>query len=92
MCTRPVTVLNPKYKNNTFIRTVDKEYICVPCGHCSECQQKKINDYVVRGYYEWLDCVSNGGFALFDTLTFADEFIPQYNGFNFLVNVLFSCF
>lgn len=80
MCLRPVTILNPKYKNETFLRSVDKEYITVPCGFCEECSHKKTNDLVVRSYYEWLDCVSHGGFTLFDTLTYSEEYVPKYNG------------
>ena len=80
MCLRPVTILNPKYKNDTFLRSVDKEYITVPCGFCEECSKKKTNDLVVRSYYEWLDCVSHGGFSLFDTLTYSELNVPRYNG------------
>lgn len=92
MCLNPVTIKNPKYKNCTFLKSVDKEYVTVPCGHCSECSQKKVNDMVVRGYYEWLDVVSNGGFALFDTLTFSDPNCPTFNGWRYFSRRVYQLF
>lgn len=49
----------------------------VPCGQCSECQERKANDYMVRTYYEWLSCIQSGGFVYFDTLTYNNKHLPK---------------
>lgn len=50
----------------------------VPCGKCELCQKRLANDYFIRNYYEWIDCVtSRNGTAYFVTLTYADEVLPH---------------
>ena len=56
MCLCAVTIRNPKIKAGTFLVSVDKEYINVPCGHCSECINAKRRDLTFRAYYEYLNC------------------------------------
>ena len=92
MCLCAVTIRNPKIKAGTFLVSVDKEYINVPCGHCSECINAKRRDLTFRAYYEYLNCVSNGGFSMFDTLTFNELSVPRFGYFTFFNNKLVQDF
>lgn len=53
----------------------------VPCGECCECQAARSNEYTVRSYYQYLDCVSKGGYVYFFTLTYDDEHLPHLYDF-----------
>lgn len=73
MCYSPL-----KIANNTryFSTRHDKLFNLVPCGHCGECMQRKQNDWIVRSYYEWKQAQSSGGFALFVTMTYNNDYLP----------------
>lgn len=42
----------------------------VPCCHCSECNALKRDEWTLRAFYEWKECMKHGGIGLFDTLTY----------------------
>lgn len=83
MCKHPLKVKSPKLAASTFIPGADKEFLVVPCGHCEECNHKKVNDLVFRAYYEYMSCNSVGGFVLFQTLTYSEDNVPFAGGFRF---------
>lgn len=91
MCTSPVKILNPS-------RWLSHEagqqlYLYVPCGHCFECRQKLQNEWRIRTYYECLDTIGSGGYVLFDTLTYAPEWLPRLSDFvETDFDTDFSCF
>lgn len=74
MCLCSITIPN---KVTNFHPRYDRLFNTVPCGHCAECLQNKRDDWYVRAYYEWLDCIKKGGFALFVTFTYSNDWIPQ---------------
>ena len=49
------------------------------CGKCSSCQKKKRSEWYLRMYFQLLDLYENveGAYGIFDTLTYADEFLPK---------------
>lgn len=82
MCTSPIHIKRPK--STYFSRLAqtmdirvhsegDMYAYDVPCGHCPECKQQKISDYVVRCYDEWIRANEH---ALFVTLTYAEHHLP----------------
>lgn len=74
MCLCPVKIPN----NRKFVRgALDSPYQFVPCGHCEECKQQKINDWFVRLNYEFIRCKKIGGATYFLTLTFANDMVPR---------------
>lgn len=79
MCLSPITIPN---RVSSYDPRYDRLYHTVACGHCAECIKLKRNDWFVRSYYEWLNCKSKGGYALFITLTYSNDWIPclQCNG------------
>lgn len=48
----------------------------VPCGKCTNCIKRKVNDYFVRNYYEWIKARARGC-TYFITLTYADDILPR---------------
>lgn len=74
MCLTPVKIPNPR----KFIRPeLDPAYQLVPCGHCEECKEMKVNDWFVRLNYELIRCRKLGGCGYFLTLTFSDDMVPR---------------
>lgn len=49
----------------------------IPCGNCSECRKAKANEWRARTYYEYIDCIKKGGFALWDRLSYDNENLPH---------------
>lgn len=79
MCLNPRKIINPKRK---FSQVGGHQlYMYVPCGKCAECQQQKVNEYLLRSYYESLNCFNNGGFVLFDTLTYSNQNVRYLSDF-----------
>ena len=76
-CYRPLTISNPALEK-TF--AFNRPKIVVPCGHCINCLDVKRSSWSVRLYYQWQYCVNNGGFALFETLTYNEDKIPRLYG------------
>lgn len=48
----------------------------VPCGKCELCNHRKVNDYMIRNYYEWRDLDPKCDSAYSICLTYADELLP----------------
>lgn len=89
MCYHPITIVNPtKYVS---LKYRDRYTLRVPCGQCAACQESKKREYYLRSYYHAQHYLANGGFVLFDTLTYSDKYLPHINQFvNTKYN--FSCF
>lgn len=83
MCRCPIKVRSPKFGAGTYIAGADKEFLFVPCGHCPECNNKRVNDLVFRAYHEFLHTLSVGGFTLMQTLTYSELNVPIAGGFRF---------
>lgn len=67
MCLNTKTI----YARNTYFNTsCSPGFMDVACGHCPECRDAKKNEYVLRGWYEYVDCIRKGGFAYLETLTY----------------------
>lgn len=91
MCTKTFKT----YTNSRFISKVNVTHFqnhC-QCGFCSECIRQKKSEWALRAYYQAVECFENGGFCLFDTLTYRDselhwfrEVYPQlqYEWFDFM--------
>lgn len=74
-----------------------RERLLVPvkCGYCFECQRERHNEWYYRIYHEWLDTFRKGGYVFFDTLTYANDYLPHINDFIPLANDAlpnWSCF
>lgn len=79
MCLNPRRIVNPKRK---FSQVGGHPlFLYVPCGKCAECQKQKVNEYLLRSYYESLDCFNHGGFVLFDTLTYSNDNVRYLSDF-----------
>ena len=50
----------------------------VPCGRCYQCRQKNGLEWSTRAYYEAKSTFDNGGFVLFDTLTYSDDHLKRF--------------
>lgn len=89
MCYHPITIVNPtKYVS---LKYRDRYTLRVPCGQCAACQESKKREYYLRSYYHAQEFLSNGGFILFDTLTYSDKYLPHINQF-VKTKYNFSCF
>lgn len=77
MCTNPIQIYNRSskisYRGQSLIFTV-------PCGQCEECKKVKSNEYTLRSYFEYQDCISRGGYVYFDTLTYSNALLPKHYG------------
>lgn len=91
MCTQPIKILNPsKWLSSTAGQQL---YLRVPCGHCIECRQRLQNEWRIRTYYEAMDTIQSGGYVLFDTLTYSNQFLPRLSDFIYVPDGLdFPCF
>ena len=72
-CLRLRKYRNPK-KNPS---SIDKPFISIPDGKCSECKKTRTNDWLVRAYYEFQSKPQD---CFFVTLDFDDDHLPHYNG------------
>lgn len=82
MCKQPINILNPKLKaaHSNFNIAADPLYLTIPCGKCAECQIRKQQDWITRLAYEYQYTLSVGGYALFETFTYAEENVPRLHG------------
>lgn len=79
MCYNPITIINPsKYVS---LRFRERYLLQVPCGHCAQCATNKSNEWYFRSYHQTLDCLNNGGYVLFDTLTYRNSDLPHISDF-----------
>lgn len=79
MCTN----LKYIFTRSRFISPFHDERLLVPikCGRCYECQAQSRNEWYYRIYHEWLSTLENGGYVFFDTLTYADDYLPHMSEF-----------
>lgn len=49
----------------------------VACGKCAHCVTRKRDEYSFRTYWHTYDTINNGGYVLFDTLTYSDKYLPR---------------
>lgn len=73
MCVSPKKIL---CRSNHYTPEMPM-YLTVPCGYCEECRNQQRADWFVRCFYEWQ---SNGMDTFFYTLTFANEYLPTFEG------------
>ena len=83
MCKHLVKIKNPNFGKKAYgqqfgdLITVNpnlvprSEYIEVPCGKCSECRQKKVNEVIQRAIIESLS-----SYVYFVTLTYDNDHLP----------------
>lgn len=79
MCLNPRKILNPK--RSFSAAGGHRLYLTIPCGKCAECQKRKVDEYMLRAYYESLDTFKSGGFVLNDTLTYRNSDLPYISDF-----------
>lgn len=67
----------------------------VPCNKCAECKKAARLLWHFRTFHEALACTNAGGFVLYDTLTYSDEYLPHLSDYIDLKDTGindFSCF
>ena len=74
-CLNPITIVDPSACNKALPPRLQR-LIKVPCRHCEECKNSIRNSMYVRASFEYKNCMTHNGIALFCTWTFADKFIP----------------
>ena len=79
MCLKPIKLRNPT--KHISLEGGQPLVIEVPCGNCAECKKQKRLEYRFRSLYQSKDCVNNGGFVLFDTLTYSDDHVPHISDY-----------
>ena len=79
MCYSPITTkLNKRYLNAATLKGAPlKGLFEVPCGQCEQCKTQKVNDWSFRLLEEAKETFRQGGFILFDTLTYDDKHVPN---------------
>ena len=73
MCVSPLHILN---KTRIYSEGFSTPFLDVPCGHCSDCEQRKKDDWMVRAIVEYKRCKKQCGFVWFPTLTYSNENLP----------------
>lgn len=74
-CFRPISILNPSKRFDT--NGGHRFELTVPCGSCSECKKSQYNEWYFRAYYQARSTFDNGGYLLFDTLTYKPACLPH---------------
>lgn len=75
MCLSPITINNPTKR--IFRYGGQKLRLQVTCNQCAECLNRKRDEYAFRTYWHTKDTLNNGGYVIFDTLTYSDEYLPH---------------
>ena len=75
MCLSPVKIINPTKR--IYRAGGQKLSLSVQCNHCAECLNRKRDEYSFRTYHHCKSTIDNGGYVLFDTLTYSDEYLPH---------------
>ena len=73
-CLRPIKVYNNSHTLSLSSPTKMINY--VPCGKCANCQINYKNQYMLRVNYETEKTIKNGGYIIFDTLTYDENNVP----------------
>lgn len=91
MCSHPIRIPNPS--KWISLERGQQAFLFVPCNHCLECRQRIQNEWRVRSYYHCVETIMNGGYMLFDTLTYSNQYLPRLSDFTDVPrNLDFSCF
>lgn len=94
MCLKPIKIQNPAKRFD--LKGGQPLLIEVPCGKCAECKKNKRLEWYFRAYHQCQDTIYNGGYVYFDTLTYADEYIPKLSHYIDMTNMQdvtdFTCF
>ena len=79
MCYSPITTkLNKRYLNAATLKNAPiKGLFEVPCGQCEQCKTQKVNDWSFRLLEEAKETFRQGGFIIYDTLTYDDKHVPN---------------
>lgn len=75
MCLNPIKIINPTKRISR--RGGQKLSLLVQCNHCAECLNRKRDEYSFRTYHHCKDTIDYGGYVIFDTLTYSDEYLPH---------------
>lgn len=75
MCLSPIKIINPTKR--IYRCGGQKLSLSVQCNHCADCLNKKRDEYSFRTYHHCKSTIDNGGYVLFDTLTYSNEYLPH---------------
>lgn len=76
MCTKPLRIVNKKYRHLN-VDTPNK-YIYVPCGTCEECLRSRASSLYVRARFEYEECLRSGGIGFMFCLTYGTKLCPRF--------------
>lgn len=83
--------VNNKYiTRRNFRYLVYSRKVCVPCGECPECVEKKARDLYVRARMEYQHCFDNGGNGFMCCLTYSDDLLPTCDMGDLGVKMVFN--
>ncbi len=93
MCLKPIKIRN----RSLVVGQSDwSQYsLTVPCMDCAECKSLIRDQWYLRAYWQAKYTFDQGGYVLFDTLTYADHSLPHIGDYmpEFRNSVLnFPCF
>ena len=66
-----------------FVNEFCPSVLSVDCNRCAECNMRTYNSYVVRNWFEYSvvsSSLDGDAFAVMETLTYKDDFLPHFNG------------
>lgn len=93
MCLTPLSLYSPS--RVISLRGGQQLKLNVSCGHCAHCLIRKRDEYSFRTYWHTKECIDNGGYVYFFTLTYDNKHLPKLSHFIDIkeYNVAdFSCF
>lgn len=76
MCTKPIRIFN----RSDYLNPTSRLMFDVPCGHCAECRKAKRLSHQLLLTAEFDSTIEHKGYAYFDTLTYADKYLPCLGG------------
>lgn len=79
MCVSPIKIYNKSRRIS--LDSFTPSYYYVPCGRCCECRSLHRSEWLFRIENEFRSTISAGGCCLFDTLTYAPEWVPYISDF-----------
>lgn len=78
-CLSPVSVPNrSRFFDNSTLHPL---LLQVRCGKCANCLSNSSAEWYFRAYKHFEDCISRGGYVLFDTLTYREQHVPRLSYF-----------
>lgn len=79
MCLKPRKIYNPT--KSIGLNLSQRYEVEINCGECAECKEQKKNEWYLRTYWQAKQCWDEGGYILFDTLTYNNENLPHVSDF-----------